>query len=88
MILTGEELGPDRKATIENLFKSQVVRSYFADSVYQDKFDEGKHHVLSEKGFEDLNYLFFHSFLLCNNNPAHFDDIRLLTKSSFHYKYM
>jgi hypothetical protein len=86
MILTAEELGQDKRANIENLLKCQQIRSYLASLVYQEKFDEGKHQILTEKSFDDLHYMIFHAFLLCNSNPTHYEDIRLLTKSSFHYK--
>jgi hypothetical protein len=86
MILTADELGAERRANIESLLTSQVTRSYLAKLIYQDKFDEGKHQILTDKSFEDLNCMIFHAFLLCNNNPSHYDDIMLLTKASFHYK--
>jgi hypothetical protein len=86
MILTSEDLGAERLANVENLLKSQATRSYLAQNVYQEKFDEGKHQVLSDKSFDDLHHIIFNAFLLCNNNPAHYDDMRLLTKSCFHYK--
>jgi hypothetical protein len=86
MVLTSEVLSQDKRSHIENLLKSQATRSHIASNIYQDKFDEGKHQILTEKSFDDLYFIIFNTFVQCNNNPAHFDDIRLLTKSSFHYK--
>jgi hypothetical protein len=86
MILTSEELGQDKRSNIECLLKSQATRSHLAKNIYQEKFDEGKSQVLTERSFEDLHYLIFNAFLSCNNNPLYYDDIRLLTKSCFHYK--
>jgi hypothetical protein len=87
MILTSEELGADRRTNIENLLKSQACRSHLARNIYQEKFDEGKHQILTDKSFDDLHHIIFNTFLLCNSNQAHYEDIRLLTKACFHYKH-
>jgi hypothetical protein len=85
MILSSEQLGQERVSKIEIILKSRSVRSYFAKCVYQEKFDSNKPQILTEKGFEELNFIIFHALLLSNNNVNQYDDIRLLTLSSFYY---
>jgi hypothetical protein len=88
LILTSEELGHERITKIETLLKSKSIRRYFAKCLYQDKFAINKTQVLNDKGFEDLNYMIFHALLMSNNDVNQYDDIRLMTFSSFfYYKY-
>ena len=89
LILTSEELGQERITKIETLLKSRTIRSYFSKCLYQEKFASNKTQVLNDKGFEDLLYMIFHALLMSNNNPNQYDDIRLMTFSSFfYYKYL
>ena len=85
MILTSEELGQERMNKFETLFKSKTIRSYFAKCLYQEKFANDKTQILNDKSFEDLNYIIFHGLLMSNNNIQQYDDIRLMTVSSFFY---
>jgi hypothetical protein len=85
LILTSEELGQERITKIETLLKSRSIRSYFSKCLYQDKFENEQLQVLSNKGFEDMAYMIFHALLMSNNNPNQYDDIRLMTISSFSY---
>ena len=85
MILSSEEVGQDLINKTEAILSSRTVRSYFAKCVYQDKFDIDKPQILTEKGFDELSFMIFHALLLCNNNIKQYEDIRLLTLSSFYY---
>lgn len=85
MILTSVELDNEKLSRIEVLLSSVTVRNYFASILYQDKFNLNKFQVLNEKGFDDLNYIIFHCLLLCNNDVSQYNDIMLITKSSFYY---
>ncbi len=85
MILTSVGLDSEKLNRIETLLSSINVRNYFASILYQDKFNHNKLQVLNEKGYDDLNYIIFHCLLLCNNDVSQYNDIMLITKSSFYY---
>lgn len=85
MILTSEPLTLTNKSNIQNLFSSKTVRNYFCTILYQDKFDENKLQVLNDQGFEDLFQMIFTLLLQSENNKSNFEDVRLVTKSTFFY---
>jgi hypothetical protein len=85
MILSSEEVGQELINKTENVLNSRTVRSYFAQCVYQEKFNIDKPQILTEKGFDELTFMIYHALLLSNNSMKQYDEIRLLTLSSFYY---
>lgn len=53
--------------------------------VFQNKFNQGKNHQLSEKGFEAMNHLISNSLILAKNCPEEIEVVILLVKSTLHY---
>jgi hypothetical protein len=66
--------------------KNQAIRSHLIKNIHQEKFEEGKHQILTEQSFHDLYFIIFNLFSL--TNPDDRDDLCLLTKSCFYYKYL
>lgn len=70
---------------ISSLFMNKFARREFATVVFQDKFRQGEGHCLSERSYKELSQIIFFALLNFQNNPLQYEDVRLITKSTFYY---
>jgi hypothetical protein len=85
-ILSSESISEIALQTFINLLENNKgSRSFFINSLYQDKFREFKYQILSEEAFDILLIIIIKVFSLYEDDDSNYEDIRLLTKSIFCY---
>jgi hypothetical protein len=84
-VFTSEQLTQEDFNNIQNALASKFGRNHFAKQIYQSKFKENKHVILSVTSFEDLYKIIISAIIQAEDVSSQYDDIRLITKSTFYY---
>jgi hypothetical protein len=85
MVLTSEPFKPMQINSLQSCLNSKQARAYFAKTLFQNKFKDNKHQVLSENSFNDLFKMVFTALLLCDDTQMQYADTILITKCCFYY---
>lgn len=85
MILTSENLNTHHFNNIQKALNTRLGRSHFAHILFQDKFQEMKNQILTDNSFNNLFKLILISLIQSEDDLSQYDDIRLITKSTFFY---
>jgi hypothetical protein len=85
LILTSTPLIMENKNEMQTLFYSKFARLKFAEILYQEKFKRNERHFLNEESFNDLYQMIFTALLHCQSFATQYEEVRLITKSSFFY---
>jgi hypothetical protein len=67
------------------LVNSRYARSKLAKTLYQEKFKTNTTHLLDDKSFQSLKSIIFYCLLLSQIEKNDYEDVRLITKSTFYY---
>ncbi len=84
-VLTSTPFLPDNLAEMQILLYARPARIQFAAIIWQDKFKQNEKHLLNEQSFYDLYKMIFTFLLHSGNNPAEYEDVKLITKATFNY---
>jgi hypothetical protein len=83
-ILTSTQIGEKNVRDLSYMFKYRYARSKFSKILFQEGFKENIKICLEEKSFQEI-YEIITNALTCCQNDSQFEDIRLITKSTFYY---
>jgi len=77
-----EKLQETNKMKFENLLSTNYGKNYFSRTLFQEKFNENKLHMLTDVGFQDLFFLVSTYLRLSCEDEESFESLRLIIKSS------